>query len=82
MLTNRTAFCRRYPLSDLQYRTYPFLGLVFEFKNKLTEGKIGDLFTPKVFHTRKVQVFKEHYIKVTTQVYRQFPLNGGLPFDS
>ena len=74
IITNSTGLCRGCPPINLQYGSYPFLRLVFEFKQKLAEGKVGDLFTPKVFHTRKVQVFKEHYIKVTTQVYRQFPM--------
>ena len=79
MLTNRTAFCRRYPLSDLQYRTYPFLGLVFEFKNKLTEGKIGDLFTPKgVSYPQGSGLQRTLYQSYDTSLS---PVsNGGLPF--
>ena len=72
--TDTTALCRGYPSTNLQHRTYPFLGLVFEFFKKLTESKVRDLFTPKSFHTVEVQVFKEEYIKVATQVYCKFPM--------
>ena len=72
--TDAAPLCRRCPPVNLQHSAYPFFRLVFEFKYKLSEGKIGDLFTPKVFHAVKVQVFKEHYVKVSTEVYSQFPV--------
>ena len=74
MFTNRAALCRGYPSTNLQHRTYPFFRLVFEFFKKLTESEVRNLLAPKVLHSIKVKVFKEHYIKVTAQVYRQFPM--------
>ena len=46
--TDTTALCRRYPPINLQDRAYPFLALILKFFKKLTKGKVGDLFSPKV----------------------------------
>ena len=74
MFTNTTALCSGCPASNLQNSTYPLLCLPFEFHDELTEGKVRNLFTPKSFHAVKVQVFKEHYIKTSAEVYCEFPV--------
>ena len=74
MTTNTTALCRRTPFTDFQDSTYPLLCLPFEFPYELTEGEVRDLFAPQTFHTFKVQVFKEHYIKITAEIYCKFPV--------
>ena len=50
------------------------MALVLEFLHEPTKGEVRDLFFPQAFHTRKVQVFKEQNIKLTTKFYRQFPV--------
>ena len=73
-VTNRTRFCSRRPPIDFQHGAYPLFALVFEFLRELTKSKVRYLFPPKPFHTRKVQIFKEQDVKLTTEFYRQFPM--------
>ena len=50
------------------------MGLVLKFLHERTQGEVRNLFTPKFFHTAKVQVFKEQNIKLTTQLDGKFPM--------
>ena len=74
MSAHTTALCGRRPPIDFQHRADTLMALVFKLSEKLTKGEVGDLFSPQAFHTRKVEVFKEQYIKTTAQVYREFPM--------
>ena len=64
VITNTTALCGGYPPTNLQHSAYSLFRLVLEFFQELAEGKVGNLFSPKAFHAREVQVFKEHYSKI------------------
>ena len=81
MFTNRTALCGGYPSPNLQHGTNAFMGLVLKFLHERTEGEVRNLFTPKFFHTAKVQVFKEQNIQTYDRVVSQVS-NGDLFFGS
>ena len=51
-----------------------FLALIFQYLNKLVEGKVGDFTTPKPFHAIKVQGFKHKRIKLLTKFCRELPM--------
>ena len=51
-----------------------FLTLILQNLNKLVEGKIGDLSSPKPFHTVKVQGFNGNRIKRLTEFRGELPM--------
>ena len=54
-------------MPDLNELTLMFLTLILQYLNKLIEGKVGDLTSPKSFHARKVQGFNNDCIKLLTE---------------
>ena len=69
-----TRFCCSCPLTDLTQLTLMFLTLIFQYLNKLIESKVGDLTSPKPFHTVKVQSFNRNGIKPFTEFCCQLPM--------
>ena len=51
-----------------------FLTLILQYLNKLIEGKVRYLTTPKPFHTVKVERFKHNRIKLLTKFAGELPL--------
>ena len=51
-----------------------FLTLILQNLNKLIEGKIKDLASPKAFHTIKVQGFNNDCIKLFTEFRGELPM--------
>ena len=62
------------PLIDLAELTFMLLTLIFQYLNKLVEGKIGDFTSPQAFHAVKVQRLKDNLIKLLTKVRGKLPL--------
>ncbi len=69
-----TRFCCRSPLTDLTQLTLMFLTLILQYLNKLIEGEVGDLASPKSFHTRKVQGFNGDGVESLTKFRSKLPL--------
>ena len=51
-----------------------FSTFILQYLNKLVEGKVGDLASPKPFHAVKVQGFKGNRIKLLTKFTCQLPV--------
>ena len=51
-----------------------FLTLILQYLNKLVEGKVRHLASPKAFHAVKVQSFKDNRIKLLTEFGGKLPL--------
>ena len=69
-----TRFCCSSPLTDLTQLTLMFLTLILQYINKLIEGEVGDLASPKSFHTRKVQGFNGDGVESLTKFRSKLPL--------
>ena len=69
-----TRLCCSRPVTDLEQRTPMFDTLIFQYLNKLVESKVGDLTSPKPFHTLKVQGFNGDGIKRLAQLCRKLPV--------
>ena len=63
-----TRFCCRSPLTHLEQSATMFLTLIFQYLNKLVEGKVRDFTPPKPFHAVKVQSFNGDCIKCFAKV--------------
>ena len=74
----KTAIATRFrcsrPLSDLFKMTLMFLTLIFQYLNKLVEGEVGNLTSPKPFHAVNVQGFKDNRIKLFTKFRGKLPM--------
>ena len=74
----KTAIATRFrcscPLPDLFEMTLMFLTLIFQYLNKLVEGKVGDFTSPQAFHAVKVQRLKENSIKLFTKFGGKLPM--------
>ena len=58
--------------------------LIFQYLNKLPEGKVGNFATPEAFHAVKVERLGDNCIKPSAQVRGKFivpikPLVGNMP---
>ena len=65
--------CRR-PSSNLEQCATMFLTLIFQYLNKLVEGKIGDFTSPQAFHAVKVQGFNGDCVEPLTKFRGELPL--------
>ena len=69
-----TRFRCRSPLTDLLQKTLMFLTLIFQYLNKLIEGKVRDFPSPEAFHAVKVQGFNGDSIKLLAQFRGELPM--------
>ncbi len=69
-----TRFGCSHPLTNLTQLTLMFLTLILQYLNKLIEGEVGNLASPKSFHTRKVQGFNSDGVESLTKFRSKLPL--------
>ncbi len=79
--------CCRCPLTDFLEFFTVLCTLLFQYLQKLVEGVVRDLTSPKPFHAVKIQGLKAKHVKLCAKFGRKFPLpifslSGNLSMES